>query len=77
MSDVTQSENCFHLSKLFWIGLTTLVAGSGPLFVVVAFSSDPNPNPIGPGILCALTFWPAIGMMTAGVILALHRYRSG
>jgi len=34
---------------------------------------DPNPNPVGPGILFGLTFWPAIICIVVGVIRARAR----
>ena len=48
-------------SKLVRVGLGLLVVGSGPLLgiIVAAYLGlwpDPNPNPIGPGLLCFLTF---------------------
>lgn len=52
-----------------------LAVGTGPLFLIIAFSKigigDSNPNPVGPGLLAALTFWPAIGMILAGVVMKL------
>jgi hypothetical protein len=55
-------------SKLFRAGLILFVVGSGPLLLIMAAASlgltrDPNPNPVGFGMLAALTFWPAIAMM--------------
>jgi hypothetical protein len=52
-----------------------LVLGSGPLLAIIAAASmgltkDPNPNPIGPGLLAALTFWPSIIM----IIVAQSRF---
>jgi hypothetical protein len=48
-----------------------LVLGSGPLLAIIAAASlgltkDPNPNPIGPGMLAGLTFWPSIIMIIVG-----------
>lgn len=58
-----------------WVktGVGLLVVGAAPLVVVllaaaVGLSSDPNPNPIGPGLLFFLTFWPAIVCIAVGVI---------
>jgi len=50
-----------------------LVLGSGPLLAIIAAASmgltkDPNPNPLGPGLLAALTFWPSIIMIVVGAI---------
>lgn len=41
---------------MFWVGLALLVLGTGPLllFIIAAglgLTSEPNPNPIGPGLL--------------------------
>ena len=59
-------------SRWVQIGLALLVIGSGPLlFVVVAAAiglwPDPNPNPIGPGLLFFFTFWPAVLCIVVGV----------
>ena len=37
---------------------------------------DPNPNPIGPGLLFFLTFWPAVVCMAIGAIQVWRRRRS-
>ena len=60
-------------SRLVKIGIGLLIFGTGPLvFIVVAAAfglwPDPNPNPIGPGLLSFLTFWPAIICIVVGVI---------
>lgn len=52
-------------SKLVKVGLALLVLGSGPLWGIVFLAAvglwpDPDPNPIGPGLLFFLTFWPAM-----------------
>jgi hypothetical protein len=59
-------------SRLFRRGLLLFILGSGPLFAVIAaaklgLTRDPNPNPIGFGILAMFTFWPAVGMMAIGL----------
>ncbi len=56
------------LSKLFWMGLVLFVLGSAPLLIIIALASlgitkDPNPNPVGFGIMAMFTFWPGIGIM--------------
>ena len=63
--------------KSTWVrvGLALLVVGSGPLlFIIVAAGMglwpDPNPNPIGFGMLAGLTFWPAIICIAIGVVRA-------
>jgi hypothetical protein len=60
------------MSKLFWIGVALLLLGSGPLLMIVAASSfdllsDPNPNPIGPGLLFFFTFWPGVVLTILGL----------
>jgi hypothetical protein len=50
---------------LFKVGVTMLALGSGPLLAIIALAAvglwpDPNPNPIGPGLLAFLTFWPSV-----------------
>jgi hypothetical protein len=70
----------FRLSLLFWIGLILFVVGSGPLLVIIfmaAFGAtkDPNPNPVGFGILAGLTFWPSLILMIVGIVKSWRRYR--
>jgi hypothetical protein len=55
-----------RVSKLFWAGLALFVIGSMPLLAVMLFSGDPDPNPIGFGMLAFLTFWPAVIMIVVG-----------
>lgn len=57
-----------------WVqsGLLLVVFGWGPLLVIVALASvglwpDPNPNPIGPGLLFFFTSWPAIICLGVGI----------
>ena len=59
-------------SKLVKAGLIVLVLGTGPLlFIIVAAAiglwPDPNPNPVGPGMLAALSFWPGIVCLLIGI----------
>jgi hypothetical protein len=56
------------------IGLILLLVGSGPLLVWMAV--DPNSNPVGPGCLAFLTFWPAVILIAVGLIELLRRRRS-
>ena len=70
----------FKLSLVFWIGLALLVVGTGPLLAIILAAelgllSDPNPNPIGPGLLAFFTFWPAVIMIVWGLTASLVRYR--
>jgi hypothetical protein len=61
--------------RCWWvkIGVALLVLGSGPLLFIVAAAAiglwpDPNPNPIGPGLLFFFTFWPAVICILIGVV---------
>jgi len=60
------------------VGLVLLVVGATPLLFIIAAAAvglwpDPNPNPVGPGLLFALTFWPAIICIVVGVIRVRSR----
>jgi len=74
----------FRLHPLTWVGLVIAAVGSAPLLVVIAMSkigwlNDPNPNPVGLGILAACTFWPGIALAVAGAVWSavdVHRHRS-
>ena len=62
----------FRDSWLVRIGVSLFVIGSGPLLGIIlaanlGLTHDPNPNPVGFGILAGLTFWPAIIMIVIGV----------
>ncbi len=53
------------------IGLAIVVLGWGPLIAIIALAAlhlwpDPNPNPIGPGMLFFITFWPAVVCLAVG-----------
>ena len=54
------------------IGLALLLLGCGPLIAIVVLSKfgigDPNPNPIGPGLLAGVTFPLAIICFAVGAI---------
>jgi hypothetical protein len=71
----------FRLARVFWAGLILLVLGTGPLLTVIVLAAlgvtkDPNPNPIGFGILAFLTFWPSAVLVIIGVILSYVRYKA-
>ena len=56
--------------RLVRIGLGILVVGSAPLLGIILLADigvwpDPNPNPIGPGLLFFFSFWP--GVITLGL----------
>lgn len=64
-------------SRLVKAGIILLIVGTGPLlFIIIAASigvwPDPNPNPVGPGLLAALTFWPAMICVVIGVMRVRH-----
>jgi hypothetical protein len=59
------------------IGVAPLILGSDPLlFIIVAAAirlwPDPNPNPIGRGLLFFFTFWPAVICILI-VVVRVHR----
>jgi len=61
----------FRDSNLVRIGVAGLVVGSGPLLLAVGIAhlhGDPNPNPIAPGILAGITFWPSLICLIVGFI---------
>ena len=60
-------------SKLVRVGLVLLVVGTGPLLAIIVAAKvglwpDPNPNPVGFGMLAGLTFWPAVLCILIGVV---------
>jgi len=74
------SPSRFHPRPLVWVGLITAVLGSAALLSIIAASKigvldDPNPNPVGFGILAACTFWPGIALAVIGVVLSALDYR--
>jgi hypothetical protein len=67
-------------SRLVQVGLAMLILGTGPLlFIIVAAAlglwPDPNPNPIGPGMLALLTFWPSLICLALGIVRVWLRRR--
>lgn len=71
----------FRPGPLVWVGLATAVLGSAPLLAVilaakVGWLDDPNPNPVGLGILAACTFWPGIAIAAVGLAWSLLRGRA-
>lgn len=58
------------------------VVGWGPLIVIIALAEaglypDPNPNPIGPGLLYFFTSPVVFALFAIGIVVGLHRTRSG
>jgi hypothetical protein len=71
----------FQFTPMFWIGCAILIAGSGPLLAIMiaayfGFTSDPDPNPIGPGLLAFFTFWPGIILSGAALVTSIDRYKA-
>ena len=59
-------------SRLVQAGLVLFILGSGPLIAVIVYARlgfyhDPDPNPVGLGMLAGLTFWPSVILMGIGV----------
>ena len=55
------------------IGLVLVVVGWAPLLAVILLAAiglwpDPNPNPIGLGLLFFVTFWPAVACLAVGAV---------
>jgi hypothetical protein len=48
---------------------------AGAMAAELGLTSDPNPNPIGPGLLAFFTFWPAVILIVWGLIASVLRYR--
>jgi hypothetical protein len=69
---------CALHNPVFLTGLAVFVVGSGPLLLVLAATSlglttDPNPNPVGLGIMAFLTFWPGLVMTAVGLVIGFWR----
>ena len=67
-------------SRWVQVGVVLLVAGTGPLLFIVLAAAvglwpDPRPNPIGPGLLCFVTFWPAVLCVVIGVVRVRRQQR--
>jgi hypothetical protein len=65
-------------NTLIKIGLGLVLFGWGPLIGIILLADiglwpDPNPNPIGPGLLFLVTSWPAIICLTIGFFQARYR----
>jgi hypothetical protein len=58
-------------NRLFKIGAIIALVGWTPLLLIIVFAwvglwPDPNPNPIGPGLLFFFSFWPAMVCLGIG-----------
>jgi len=68
----------FLSDRVFRIGAAVVILGSAPLLSILLLSKiglwpDPNPNPIGPGILVFVTFWPGVILMATGILRSIVR----
>jgi hypothetical protein len=68
-------------SRLVLVGLGLLIFGSGPLLGIIALAGlglwpDPDPNPIGPGLLAFLTFWPGVICLGVGIMRVWQHRRN-
>jgi hypothetical protein len=68
----------FFSNRWSKVGLALVVFGWGPLLLIILLASiglwpDPNPNPIGPGLLFFVTFWPALACFAVGGIQTWRR----
>lgn len=69
-----------RLHPMFWWGVALLVVGTGPLLAIILAASlgltaDPDPNPIGPGLLTFFTFWPAVALIAAASRAAVSAFQ--
>ena len=65
-------------TRPFKLGAALFAVGCGPLLGVMALAElgltrDPNPNPVGFGILAFFSFWPSVILMTVGLGVCLSR----
>ncbi len=67
-----KESKVYFANKVFTAGFLMVVLGNAPLVGIVVLAKigvwpDPDPNPIGPGLLSFVTFVPGLLMMIAGV----------
>jgi hypothetical protein len=58
-------------NRFFKVGTIIALIGWTPLLAIILLASvglwpDPNPNPIGPGLLFFVSFWPALVCLGIG-----------
>lgn len=73
-------KRLFHLSDwyVFLIGVAITVVAPIPLFTVIemakrGLTDDPNPNPVGPGILFFLGVIAGVCVMAIGIVVGVVR----
>ena len=64
----------YFSSMINKIGWGLFIVGSGPLLLIIFLAAigvwpDPNPNPVGLGIMAFFTFWPSIICILTGTYL--------
>lgn len=69
------------LDNLVKVGIGIFIIGSGPLLITMllaslGLTSDPNPNPVGFGIMAFFTFWPSLILMIAGLVKTFKAKKS-
>ena len=72
----------YWANRFFKIGALMVLIGWTPLFGIILLASiglwpDPNPNPVGPGMLFFLTSWPAVIFLVIGTWQVWRRRREG
>jgi hypothetical protein len=70
-----------RISRLLWVGSALFALGSGPLLITILLASlgltrDPNPNPVGFGILAFFTFWPSVILIVIGIARTISKMRA-
>jgi hypothetical protein len=60
-------------NRILKAGLLVLALGCGPLLLFglvfqLGLMDDPNPNPIGLGLLAFFSFWPGVILTIIGVV---------
>lgn len=68
-----------RVHPLAWAGIAVVVLGTGPLLAIIAaaalgWTDDPNPNPVGPGILAMCTLVPGLALGATGAVLTVLEY---
>jgi hypothetical protein len=67
-----------RMNGLLRWGLWVLALGCGPLLLfmvanAIGLVSDPDPNPVGLGLLFFVSIWPGAALVVAGFMLAVLR----
>lgn len=67
-------------NRWFKAGAIIALVGWSPLLAIIVLAAvglwpDPNPNPIGPGLLFFFSFWPAVACMGIGALQVRRNLR--